>query len=106
MSTSVSSDREAILQTLREFCEAEIRPHVLEWDEAQQFPREVFRKLGELGVLGTIFPEELGGAPLSHREYTAVRAGDPWVGGSGALALGGDHAVGADQLYPLGSQAA
>ena len=65
MSTTASAEREAILQTVRDFAQAEIRPHVMEWDEAQQFPHEVFRKLGELGLLGTIFPEEYGGAGLS-----------------------------------------
>ena len=50
--------------------EAEITPHVMEWDEAQTFPLEVVKKLGELGVLGAIFPEELGGAGLGYVEYS------------------------------------
>ena len=41
MHTAVTAEREAILQTLRDFCDAEIRPHVMRWDEAQEFPREV-----------------------------------------------------------------
>jgi len=104
MSTSVSSDREAILQTLREFCEAEIRPHVLEWDEAQQFPREVFRKLGELGFLGTIFPEELGGAGLSTRDYMAIVEEIACVDGSVALALAAHTSLGSNHIYQFGTE--
>src|SRR2546429_8489525 len=99
MTTSVSSERESILQTRREFCEAEIRPHVLEWDEAQQFPREVFRKLGELGFLGTIFPEELGGGRLSTRDSRADFEEVACVDGSVALALAAHTALGPHPIY-------
>ena len=71
MSTAISSEREAIVRTLRDFCEAEIRPNVMKWDEAQEFPVEIFRKLGELGFLGVLFPEKLGGAGLSYMDYQA-----------------------------------
>ena len=57
---------------VREFAEAEIGPHVREWDEDQTFPAEVVRKLGELGLMGTIFPEELGGAGMGYVEYSIV----------------------------------
>ena len=72
MGSTVSAERQAILQTVRDFAQAEIRPHVMEWDEAQQFPHEVFRKLGELGLLGTIFPEEYGGAGLSTSDDASI----------------------------------
>ena len=49
-------------KTVREFAEAEIAPHVLEWDEDQIFPIEAIKHAGRLGFLGAIFPEELGGA--------------------------------------------
>ena len=54
VSTTVSAERKAILSTLRAFCDAEIRPYALQWDEKQEFPREVVRKLGELGFLGVL----------------------------------------------------
>jgi alkylation response protein AidB-like acyl-CoA dehydrogenase len=104
MTISVSSEREAILQTLREFCQAEIRPHVLEWDEAQQFPREVFRKLGELGFLGTIFPEEFGGAGLSTRDYMAIVEEIACVDGSVALALAAHTSLGSNHIYQFGTE--
>jgi alkylation response protein AidB-like acyl-CoA dehydrogenase len=59
-------------KTVREFAETEIAPHVLEWDEGQIFPLEVIKKAGDLGYLGAIFPEELGGAGLSYIEYAII----------------------------------
>jgi len=103
--TTISAERETILQTLRDFCEAEIRPHVLEWDEAQQFPRDVFRKLGELGFLGTIFPEEYGGAGLSTQDYAAVVEEVARVDGSVALALAAHTSLGSSHIFLFGSEA-
>ncbi len=57
---------------VREFAQSEIAPHVMEWDEAQIFPREISRKLGELGLMGIIFPEAYGGAGLGYLEYVNV----------------------------------
>jgi alkylation response protein AidB-like acyl-CoA dehydrogenase len=59
-------------KTVREFAEAEILPHVLEWDEEQIFPLEAVKHLGRLGFLGSIFPEELGGAGLGYIDYAII----------------------------------
>ena len=59
-------------KTVREFAEAEIAPHVLEWDEEQIFPLEAIKHAGRLGFLGAIFPEELGGAGLGYIDYTII----------------------------------
>jgi alkylation response protein AidB-like acyl-CoA dehydrogenase len=59
-------------KTVREFAEAEIAPHVLEWDEEQIFPLEAIKKAGQLGLLGAIFPEELGGAGLGYVDYAII----------------------------------
>jgi alkylation response protein AidB-like acyl-CoA dehydrogenase len=105
MSSSVSSERETILQTLKEFCEAEIRPHVLEWDEKQQFPRAMFRRLGELGFLGTIFPEEYGGAGLSTADYAAIVEEVASVDGAVALALAAHTSLGSSHIFLFGTEA-
>jgi alkylation response protein AidB-like acyl-CoA dehydrogenase len=105
MSTTVSTERDTILRTLREFCDAEIRPHVLEWDEKQQFPREAFRRLGELGFLGTIFPEELGGAGLSTSDYAAIIEEVASVDGSVALAMAAHTSLGSSHIFMFGSDA-
>ncbi len=105
MTTSVSSERDAIVQAIREFADAEIRPHVLEWDEAQHFPRELFHKLGELGFLGILFSEEYGGAALSYMDYIAIVEEIATVDGSIALALAAHTSLGSNHIYQFGSDA-
>src|SRR5437660_10652908 len=57
---------------VREFAEREILPHVMEWDEACRFPMEALKELGQLGLLGTIFPAEYGGAGMGYVEYATA----------------------------------
>jgi alkylation response protein AidB-like acyl-CoA dehydrogenase len=64
-----SEQQELLRRTIREFSEAEIRPHVREWDAAQRFPRELVTKLADLGLMGIQFPEEYGGAGMSAVDY-------------------------------------
>jgi alkylation response protein AidB-like acyl-CoA dehydrogenase len=61
-----------VAQTARDFAAQYIRPHVMEWDEKQEFPRELFTKLGELGMMGVLVPEEYGGSGLSYIEYVTI----------------------------------
>jgi alkylation response protein AidB-like acyl-CoA dehydrogenase len=62
-----------IADTIRKFAESEIRPWLMEWDESQTFPIDLFRKMGELGLMGILVPEEYGGSGLSYFEYyTAI----------------------------------
>jgi alkylation response protein AidB-like acyl-CoA dehydrogenase len=104
MSTAVSAERQAILQTIRDFCEAEIRPHVMRWDEAQEFPHEVFRKLGDLGFLGILFPEAYGGAGLSYLDYAAIVEEISCVDPSVALALAAHNSLGSNHIFQFGTE--
>ena len=61
-----------VRRVARDFAEKEIRPHVMEWDEAQTFPREILIKLGELGFLGILIPQAYEGAGLGYLEYVAI----------------------------------
>lgn len=72
MYIELTEEQQQVRHAIREFAEAEIAPHVREWDEAEHFPRELMPKLGELGVLGAIFPEEYGGAALTSLEYAII----------------------------------
>ncbi len=65
-----TDEQKQLRRTIREFAEAEMRPHVMRWDESQHFPLEVFRELGAMGVLGAIFPEDLGGSGYNYIEYS------------------------------------
>jgi alkylation response protein AidB-like acyl-CoA dehydrogenase len=105
MAMAVSAEREAIVQVVRDFADAEIRPHVMEWDEAQQFPREVFRKLGELGFLGVLFPEEYGGAALSYGDYIAIVEELAAVDASIALSLAAHNSLGSNHIFQFGTEA-
>ncbi len=105
MSTAAPPERAAILQTLSDFCEAEIRPHVMRWDEAQEFPREVFRKLGGLGFLGVLFPEEYGGAGLSYMDYAAIVEEISSVDPSIALSLAAHNSLGSNHIFQFGTEA-
>src|ERR1700736_6377298 len=59
-------------KAVREFVEADIAPHVLEWDEEQLLPLDAIKKARHLGFLGAIFPEELGGAGLGYVDYAII----------------------------------
>src|SRR5438067_1218291 len=72
MDFRLTEEQIQIQQTVRDFAESEIKPHVMEWDEAQTFPTDVVKRLGELGMLGAIFPEEYGGAGLSYIDYVNI----------------------------------
>src|SRR5579884_4083008 len=72
MDFAYTEEQVHLRKSVREFAEAEIAPHVLEWDEAQTFPLEVVKKAGRLGLMGSIFPEELGGAGLGYIEYAII----------------------------------
>lgn len=69
MDFHLTPDQDFLRRTVRQFAEAEIRPHVLEWDEAQHFPTEIIGKLAELGLMGIEFPERYGGAGMSALDY-------------------------------------
>ena len=61
-----------IAQSIRNFAEINIRPFIMEWDEAQTFPIPLFKKLGEMGFMGILVPEALGGSGLSYHEYITI----------------------------------
>jgi alkylation response protein AidB-like acyl-CoA dehydrogenase len=69
MDLRLSEEQDLLRRTVREFAEAEIRPHVMEWDESQHFPMDLLPKLAALGLTGIQFPEEYGGAAMSSVDY-------------------------------------
>ena len=67
-----AEDLDLIRSSARDFAEQHIRPHVMEWDETQTFPRELFTELGQQGFLGVLVPAEYGGAELGYQEYITI----------------------------------
>ena len=61
-----------IAQSIKDFAEQNIRPYIMKWDEAQIFPKELYKKLGEMGFMGVLVPEELGGSGLGYHEYITI----------------------------------
>ena len=104
MEFRLSDEQQQIRQMVREFAETEIRPHVMEWDEAQTFPMEATKKLGELGMLGVIFPEEYGGAGLSYVDYVHVIEELAVVDSSTALGVAAHNSLGTGHIYLAGNE--
>lgn len=72
MNFDYSETQQMVADAAKEFAETHIRPHVMEWDEAQHFPVEVMKKAGEMGFLGVLVPEAYGGSGLGYHEYIAI----------------------------------
>jgi alkylation response protein AidB-like acyl-CoA dehydrogenase len=72
MNFDYNENQAMIAQSIKDFAEREIRPNIMLWDEAQIFPIDLFKKLGEMGFMGIIVPENLGGSALSYHEYITV----------------------------------
>lgn len=72
MNFGYNETQSMIAQSIRDFAEQHIRPNIMEWDEAQTFPVPLFKQLGEMGFMGVLVPEELGGSGLGYHEYITV----------------------------------
>jgi len=104
MDFGYTPEQQHLRKTVRAFCEAEIKPHVMEWDESQTFPDEVFHKLGELGVLGAVFPEELGGTGYSYVDYSLVMEELARVDPSVALCVAAHVSLCTNHIYLAGNE--
>ena len=105
MNFELSEEQQQIKHSIREFAETEIRPHVMEWDEAQHFPDDLRPKLAELGLLGILFPEEYGGAGMGYVEYAAIIEELGRVCGSVGLSVAAHNSLCSNHIYTFGSEA-
>jgi alkylation response protein AidB-like acyl-CoA dehydrogenase len=105
MNFELTEEQQQVKRSVREFAEAEIRPHVMEWDEAQHFPKELFGKLGALGLTGVLFPEEYGGAGMGYIEYATVIEEVARVCGSIGLSLAAHNSLCSNHIYRYGTEA-
>lgn len=88
----------------RDFAQLHIRPHVMEWDERQEFPRELFRKMGEIGMMGMLVPGQYGGAGLGYFEYNAVIQEIAKVCGSIGLSLAAHNSLCTNHILSFGNE--
>ena len=103
MEFEYTSEQVQLRKAVREFAEAEIAPYVMEWDEGQIFPLETVKKLGELGYMGSIFPEELGGAGLGYIEYAILIEELSRVDGSVGIIAAAHTSLCSNHIYKFGS---
>jgi len=99
-----TEEQELLRKTVRQFAEAEIRPRVMEFDEAQKFPREVLNQAGDLGLLGIIFPEQYGGAGLGYVEYALVVEELSRVDGSVGISVAAHNGLCSNHIFLTGTE--
>lgn len=90
---SETETQQSVKAMVRDFAEKNIRPNIMEWDEAQHFPVALFKQLGELGLMGVLVPEEYGGSGLGYQEYVDVIVEVARVCGSIGLSLAAHNSL-------------
>jgi alkylation response protein AidB-like acyl-CoA dehydrogenase len=104
MDVTLPEHVEALRQEVRRFAEKEIRPHVMAWDEAKTFPMGVVKQLGDMGMMGVIFPEEYGGAGMGYLEYAVVVEELSRVDGSVGITVAAHNSLCSNHIYAMGSE--
>ena len=104
MDFELSEEQRLLRETVREFAEAELAPHSREWDEKQAFPREVFLRLGALGLAGACWPEQYGGSGLTTLDWALVMEELARVDAGVALSLAAHHGLCSAHIHSFGSE--
>lgn len=100
-----SETQEHVASAAKKFAEQHIRPHVMEWDEAQFFPVELFKKAGEMGFMGILVPEEYGGSGLGYHEYIAIIEEVSKVDPSIGLSIAAHNSLCTNHILSFGNKA-
>ena len=104
MNFQTSETQKMIAQSIRDFAETNIRPHIMEWDEAQTFPVELFKKLGDMGFMGVLVPEELGGSGLGYHEYITIVEEISKVDSSIGLSVAAHNSLCTNHILTFGNE--
>lgn len=102
--TDLTENQILIRDTIRDFAQKKIKPKIMEWDEPQIFPMEIFRELGELGFMGIIFPEEYGGAGLGYVEFVIIIEELGIVDPSIALSVAAHNGLCTNHIFRFGNE--
>ena len=105
MDFGFTEDQQLLRNTVREFAESEILPHVMEFDESQEYPRQVMAKAADLCLLGIMFPEEYGGAGLGYMEYAIAVEELSRVDGSVGISVAAHNGLCSNHIYLFGDDA-
>jgi alkylation response protein AidB-like acyl-CoA dehydrogenase len=104
-SFALTDEQEQLRKEIRDFAAREIAPNVMRWDEASEFPHEVVKKLGEMGLMGVIFPVELGGAGLGYVDYALAVEELSAVDGSIGIIVASHNSLCANHIFVAGNEA-
>ncbi len=104
MNFSASELTQQVSQTAKDFAIQYIKPHVMEWDETQEFPVHIFKELGKLGMMGVLVPHEYGGAGLSYFEYNAIVQEISKVCGSIGLSVAAHNSLCTNHILTFGNE--
>jgi alkylation response protein AidB-like acyl-CoA dehydrogenase len=102
-SFALTEDQEQLRKEIRDFAAREIAPHVMRWDEASEFPHEVVQKLGEMGLMGVLFPVELGGSGLGYVDYALAVEELSAVDGSIGIIVASHNSLCTNHIFVAGS---
>jgi len=101
----LTEEQEQLRREVRSFAEREVAPHVSEWDEKSEFPHKVVKKLGEMGLMGVIFPEELSGAGMGYVEYVLAVEELSRVDGSVGIIVASHNSLCTNHIFLAGNDA-
>ncbi len=104
-SFALTDEQEQLRKEIRDFAAREIAPNVMRWDEASEFPHEVVKKLGEMGLMGVIFPVELGGAGLGYVDYALAVEELSAVDGSIGIIVASHNSLCTNHIFVAGNEA-
>lgn len=104
MNFETSELTQQVAQTARDFAQQHIKPYVMNWDESQEFPLQVFREMGKLGLMGVLVPEKYDGAGLSYFEYVAILQEIGKVCGSIALSVAAHNSLCTGHIMAFGNE--
>ena len=105
MQLTLTEDQKLIRDSVRDFVHREVLPHRMQWDESQEFPRKIFRAMGELGLMGMLVPTEYGGAGLSYYEYKMAIEEVAKVCGSVGLSMAAHNSLCTGHILQFGNEA-
>ena len=104
IATPANDNMQLIRASARDFAETHIRPYVMEWDESQHFPLDLFHRMGEYGFLGVLVPEAYGGAGLGYQEYTTIIDEISKVCGSIGLSVAAHNSLCTNHILTFGNE--